>query len=102
MEFIYGLIIGNLLCLGIRWGINRLFGRNGGHIEKRIGDDIKREGILNKRIEKLQGELLVARSEVSEARSEIRDVRKRIVQAENRVKSTDGLIADLKKRNNLE
>ena len=102
MEFIYGLIVGNLFCLGIQWGIKRLFRRNGGHIEKRIDDDIKREGILNKRIEKLQGELLVARSEVSEARQEIQDVRTRFAEIENRVSSTDGLVKNLKERNSLE
>ena len=88
--FIFGVI--STLAVGIFiWTVKR----KGGHNESRIDDDIEREEILNKRIEKLQGELLVARSEISGARE-------RIAQAEDRVRSTDSLIDDIKKRNGLE
>ncbi len=94
--FIFGVI--STLAVGIFiWTVKR----KGGHNESRIDDDIEREGILNKRIKRLQGELLVARSEISGSRSEISGLRERITQAEDRVKSTDSLIERIKKDNDL-
>ncbi len=100
MQFIYGLILGVLICLGLQWTIKRIFGASG-HNESGISDAIKRERVLKKRIEYFQGELSGARSEVSKSRTEISDLRARIGKAEDRVKSTDGLASDLKKRNKL-
>ncbi len=89
--FYYLLGVISILAVSIFiWTIKR----KGGHNESGIDDNIKREGILNKRIEKLQGKLLVVRSEISGARE-------RIAQAEDRVRSTDSLINDIKKRNGL-
>jgi len=100
--FIMGACSGIAVCIFV-WNISK---RAGGHNESGIDDAIKREGILNKRIEELQGELLIARSELQEsrheihgARQEIRNVTARLSQVENRVSDTDGLVDDLKKRN---
>ena len=96
--FITGFVLGviSVIAVGIFiWAIKR----KGGHNESGVDDAINREGILDKRIEELQGELLIARSEISNSRDEIRNIRAGITQAENRIKSTDGLVDDLKERN---
>lgn len=93
--FILGVCSGFAVCIFI-YNISR---RKGGYNKGRVDNSIKREGILNKRVKELQGELLIARSEISNSRDEIRNIRAGIAQAENRIKSTDGLVDDLKKRN---
>ena len=101
MQFIYGLILGVLISLALQWGIKRIFG-TGGHNKNGIENALKRERVLQDRIEYFQGELRGARSQVSESRGEISDLRARIGKAEDRVRITDSLVERIKKDNNLE
>lgn len=96
--FILGACCGIAVCI-FTFSVIR---RNGNTPKSGVTDNLRREGVLNKRIEQLQGELLVARSEISNSRSEISGLRERIAQAENRVGSTDSLVDRLKEEHGLD
>lgn len=66
-----------------------------------IKDSIERERLFKERIIHLEKQLQQSRSEILGARQEIQDIRTRFAQVDDRIKSTDGIIADIKERNKL-
>ena len=99
--FILGLCVGVAACIFIL----AVF-RKSGHNESGIDDAINREGEFQKSLDSTRGELSEdiesARGGTSERFDKAREqVRPKNSTTGDRVRSTDGLIDDLKKRNGL-
>lgn len=94
MEFIYGLIIGILLCLGIQWGIKRLFRGNGDNNKSGLEVAVGRE-------QSLQGRITDNQETVSRIEDRNEDTEERISSLEDRVESSGSLADRIQKENNF-
>ena len=102
MEFIYGIILGILICLGIQWGIKRLFG--GDSDRSGVDNAIDREGELQDSLDdtrnELSGDIESARDRSSERFDEAGEqIRSENSITDNSIRSTDSIIDKIKKRN---
>jgi hypothetical protein len=101
--FIFGAICGIAVCIPVII-ISR---RNGGDIKGRIGESIQREGTLQDTLRETASELSSDIGSARDRTSERFDEAGKQIRSEdsidvNRVRDTDGIIDDIKKRNKME